>query len=909
MKPVDKGGGGSSIWASIITGISELWSRVVTWWQGPTVPLAKDKTTPESQEVTKTNINERIVTSDTTTATHHRSEPSKTQAPAAAAVTAPQPRETQRQRPQTTETTTPHGASKAEKERHQKEKLGKDPLLPKLKTLAEELGDPRIATLLETHPEARESLKCILTILRFSPDEKRNKKYFDVLLSTKDIEGYHKHITKEVAKILSTQITNEIETAQSSRANDVFMSKEYSLSTDIARILSNIIINDNGDIDTVALETILQIRKNKEGNLTKTNSFIHNTHVTKMLNQLQGDLANNLSNITAPKNQNSESAMFVRMAVGKNINEKVTDTDAKRAVISCLLDELYQEDISDSCYTTSLAMNIRSEYPGLFIDDMKNIIDHGYYTRMIDGKPHRFFPMKKALDNNLENGVLKIGTIVQGEEVLVSIISPGDIPIETNDSALFSLINAFESAGINISPEEIMDIKDYINKTTKDIYIDNNGRRKSLKESEMAEFIKKAKNSEGSIMRTQEIPLKAIIKAVILKKVGLTSKQLSTLKRKSPEDKKYKDYLKLKNWVQQNFSNNQVNRLLRSWEYSIGTATLDTEQNQEITGNTFALIQIITLFDSGPFFKELHKKIPDHYDKFLNNFASLIENRIGVMYNKGIRVFFDKANPSGDDDRRKISSIQDLQNLVSSLVVEAGNSVLEDPSIKWKNNTQKSTLKTAITSMAQNVSGPRQKQEIIKVLQRETESNETDESTIFKQFLTYGSPEESLANYCGKTEPEKETVDIKPTTAKNLLLKLINSLKPLQSGVKTMPVGARTHAFSIVPGEGLFKQAIDSNLPAEEYLRRLAAGKTIVIADLNYMHNGKHVYLGVQKIGPEEYKIVKTLDTEKLYSGTPEILHESDAVIMESSYFLGTTWNITTTFNKDIENLQQKLIS
>lgn len=852
-------------------------------------PLAKNIASLGSQEIPKKSLSERKVTV--------ASEP-------------PFPRAT-RGLPPTPSSTAAQKTNKKPASLHKPPTRKKDSLLSTIEKIKNPDLRKALFNLLEEHkdnPKARESIECILTINRFSTE--KTLRYFEALLkssSTENIEVFHGKISNELDKVLSSKLDQRLEKIQSERTDDLFMTQNDCLATDSSKILSSIIVDRNGDIDKSAIASILRMRENNKGNTTKTNSFVHNAHVTKMLERLQGDLADSLSDVKAPTNQDSDIARFIRQAVGKNMNDPITNVDAKRAIVICLLDELYQEDISGSCYTTSLAMNIRSQYPKLFIDDMKNIIDHGYYTRIIDGKPHLFFPMKKALDNKLESGVVRIR---EQKQALDGTKSP-TIKKDINEQTLHSLVTAFngmqnaDGSNLSVSIEEIQEaIAPHLK--TKFVFRDKNGVETKIIPSEQKLYAAKARKGEGDIVKTQELSLKETIKLVLLKKVGLSPEELAKVKKEgltdnqTPEAQKYREYLKLKNWVQQSFSNNQVTRLLRGWEYSLGTSTLDTIQNPTLTSRTdIVSSRIMSLLSSDPAFIEQFSKIPENcFTLFFDNLCEQLDSRIGVEYNKGVLVFFDKSNLSDYDEKKTIASSEELRKLIGLIIIKAGQKTLRDKEIKWKDQTQKNNVKNTIISLAKYVSN--KKEQI---------------DTTTKPSIKGGSASRSLANYCGKSDLDTPTVSITPTSPKDLAVQLINlvqtsiqsqdiSQKSLNDGTVTMPVEARDHAFALVPSQGLFKDAINSKQSAEKWLQTLAIGKTIVIANLNYTHNGKHVYLGVQKTGNDQYNFVELLDTESLHSD-PEILPES---IVSPDDFLWQPWTVVTTFNKDAEALERELV-
>lgn len=677
-------------------------------------------------------------------------------------------------------------------------------------------------------------------------------------------------IDQKVDELIGNKIDTELNSIQKARAQDLYMTANDCLATDYAKILSKLIIDDRGNLDQTTLASIIRHRK-KQKTLTTTSSFVHNTHVTQMLKKLQKDLEPLLLNIKAPKNQDSDSAMFVRMAVGKAINDEVTDVDAKRAVVASLLDEFYQDEITESCATTSLAMNIRSGYPELFIHDMASILEHGFYTRNNQGKHYLFFPMKNALDRKL------YGTTETAVTRLTSInkVTP------LNKDTLFSLITAFKNTGLEISETEIIETAKKLTRK-KLIYIDKNNKTTEIpldNTDQINQILQEVKKGNGYLIKKETVPLKTIVDSIILKKVGQT-----------PE------HLKLKNFVLQNFSNNQVNRLLRSWEYSIATATPSNLQITDSQDNlafkeSFTAKRIRTLFNLDEKFEILKKRMTKaEYEKFIENFYRLLNGKIGLEYNEGAFTLFDKTSSLGYKDN-KISSLQDLQTLVGSVLGEA-------------NELSGNTID--ITSLVDRITGQREKDAMMTILKRENRSDE-DETRQLKKFLQHTSLGESLATYCGTVNSTVRTTQITPTSAKDLLQKLITEIRKQapEERLEKIPVMSAGHSFTLIPNEGLFKNGIDSKLTAEQWLATLKTGETVVIADSNYTENNQHIYFGIQKISNREYKLVEILDNENLHSGNPEISPEPIMTID----FLNKPWNIATNFNHNTKTLKNTLIS
>lgn len=776
--------------SSITPTTTERFSRPIKHEQTHTQPRATS-TKPILQEINKKPISSRTI--------HELKKPT---------TSTPQPKENFKQKTETQSQT--------------------DPTINEIHRIGGEDLAKEINLFLTNHPKAIIHIEKMITLARFEGDKKATL-YLKKFLSIKDKEAMSEFIKKlnnQVVSVINESINNQLNTLQKARAKDLLVPKEDTLATDYARILANIIIKDDGSTDLIALKVLA----NKE--ITETLSTIHNQHISQMLQQLDQGLTKNLENIKAPPKslQNSDTADFIRMAINKKMGEPLNNTDAKRAALICLLDELYQEDIASSCYTTTLAMNIRTQFPELFLKDISDIIKQGYYTRTINGNTYTFTPMSKALDEKLDSGKIKKNS-------------------DINENNLYSIITAFKNSGIDISINQIKDL-----------------------------------------IKSKDISLKELIKFFTLKQIGLTEDSLNLIKKQNPKNEKYQQYIKLKNQIQQNFSNNRINRLLSSYQYSLGTASLETPNThilQQTPRQTFLSGKINTLFDLTPKFEKLKERIsPNSYENFLTHFNHQIESRIKLQYHKNRRLFIDK------EQDKELSSIEDLQSTISSIIENLATELEAKPEEKQQ-----------LLSLANHLKSDRQKNSTLKILQenyqKHTNTTESDPTKLFKKFTELGSVAETFRDYTAKTEFQKGAIRIKPNSPKDLLLQLISLGKSLNGKSSILPTSAGDHAFSLLPNQGLFQEAIQSK-NTTHWLNTLPPETTIVLADTNYLSNGMHVYLGIRKT-KNNYELVEIAD------GDPNIAVET-LPKNEANIYLNNNWDIITTFNEDINSLKTKQI-
>lgn len=753
----------------------------------------------------------------------------------------------------------------------------------------------KVTEILTNHPELKTIINSLLTISRFSNNKTEISNHLNELIliskNKEKLKKFENIINQKLEEIFTIHNTEKLKHLHNSRKHDILIPPIECLTTDYAQILAHFIIDDHGHIDETALSLAL-----KHGTPNSISST-HGQYVKKIYKKLQSNLGKQLSQLTAPKNQTSQTTLFIRMALNKNINDPITHTDTRRAALICLLDNLYQEPASGTCYTSSIAMNVRTHFPEIFLNDLQHIIHNNHYTRTVQNMPYAFFPMIKASDIHLDEDLIKKITTTHGNtEFTYFINNISNRKRLLNENSFFSIINAFKTANINITSEEIIELLEKTEGIETNYYYDDNNKNKiSIEISQLNEYLKKSQENEGTLIKLQSLPIKKLIQSLLLKYFKTT---LNTLKENPIQ---YNQYTHLKNWIHQSFSNNQTTRLLRSWEYSLGTGTLDATQKTNVNNhrgisNTFAAWKIISLFNLTTQFDKLQKILyQEDYAQFLYNFHYIIDKELGLLYYKDSRTLFNKNNLTNYKKITRITSFKELQKLINTIIIKSANNLKEEN-------------KKQITKLSKHILKENWKEKLIPILQNESENKEeTNLAKLLRSYASGGSIIETIANYCEQpiTNPNR----LFPNSPEDLLNKLITQIKfdlkdhslTPQTLKKRIPASANTHALSLTLKQKFFQKALQWKGPTELFLQQhLKPETTLTIAHTNYLLNGQHTYLGIQKTTTHQYKLVAILDNKNTFSKNPDS-YPTKAY----DNYLNQKWQIFTQFNKNMTSLSK----
>jgi len=162
---------------------------------------------------------------------------------------------------------------------------------------------------------------------------------------------------------------------------------------------------DPSDLTTLSRE----ISEGKYGDLPGSH------HALRLLRKLRDDeaLRNKLESIGAPDSQDGPSARMIRSSLGLGSDVEVTAAHARQAALAGLLSHTRQGG-AGSCFATSVAVQIQTMRPDLFLDDMKELLEKGTLTRTISG---RVVSMPMSTEQ-LEGGVTKELTVPRQERAL-----------------------------------------------------------------------------------------------------------------------------------------------------------------------------------------------------------------------------------------------------------------------------------------------------------------------------------------------------------------------------------------------------------------------------------------------------------------------------------------------------------
>ncbi len=169
--------------------------------------------------------------------------------------------------------------------------------------------------------------------------------------------------------------------------------------------LAGLPLVDPSDLATLSKE----ISEGKHGDLPGSQ------HALRLLGKLRDDeaLRNKLEAIGAPETQDGPSARLIRSSLGLGSDVEVTAAHARQAALAGLLSQTRQGG-AGSCFATSVAVQVQTLRPDLFLDDMKELLEKGTLTRTIAGDVVSM-PMSTE---QIEKGMTKELTVARQDRAL-----------------------------------------------------------------------------------------------------------------------------------------------------------------------------------------------------------------------------------------------------------------------------------------------------------------------------------------------------------------------------------------------------------------------------------------------------------------------------------------------------------
>lgn len=152
------------------------------------------------------------------------------------------------------------------------------------------------------------------------------------------------------------------------------------------RRLANLLIDDNGDLNTAVLPRIIDLFENSLYSLGPNRQFdtYRQQHLLKVLKLLKENknLVRMLQNIDKPVSHKYAEQM-IRDSLALPPNTPITHAHTRRAVLSAWLCTLRQN--VGSCFATAPAIIVQSEQPELFLKDMAELLNTGRLKRTFGG--------------------------------------------------------------------------------------------------------------------------------------------------------------------------------------------------------------------------------------------------------------------------------------------------------------------------------------------------------------------------------------------------------------------------------------------------------------------------------------------------------------------------------------------
>ncbi len=128
------------------------------------------------------------------------------------------------------------------------------------------------------------------------------------------------------------------------------------------------------------------------------------------------ELRDILSKIKKPLNEKDPSHFVIRSTQGISMKDPVSELDAQRTALSALLSHLRQHPTEDSCFTTSIAIELMTFNLGCCAKDFSELLETSKLTRKVNGKVIDF-PFVPHMNGESANKLLKFdgnGRIIDG---------------------------------------------------------------------------------------------------------------------------------------------------------------------------------------------------------------------------------------------------------------------------------------------------------------------------------------------------------------------------------------------------------------------------------------------------------------------------------------------------------------
>lgn len=179
-----------------------------------------------------------------------------------------------------------------------------------------------------------------------------------------------------------------------------------------ALVLADLLVSQNGMLNT-------SLCKDLKAHFIPENPLEYETHIGRILDQLDPSWQPLLDQITIPKDPANTTHLILRALFGLSPKKPLTDRHAKVAVLAALFAPCKQSLIGD-CFVGS----DDQEYYKQAAHDFASIIGQGFLTRIVDKAPNNFFFIPAIEDDDID----KIFTIDRAGKIGGSNLSLLEVP-------------------------------------------------------------------------------------------------------------------------------------------------------------------------------------------------------------------------------------------------------------------------------------------------------------------------------------------------------------------------------------------------------------------------------------------------------------------------------------------------
>lgn len=239
-------------------------------------------------------------------------------------------------------------------------------------------------------------------------------------LKTKTLDHINQQLNKTLINLLNTEF-NQINQLTQAKNKELLPSKPQ---PDTARLLAKLIINEQGQIDPIALRALIALHEPPH---TQSNPNL--LHLLTNLEQ-NPNLQKTLLNSTPPPN-NSYAANLIRITLSKKIAEPLTKSNTPQALLTCLIEQSLHSPIDDEIHFLNTIKNNLKTNPNKTLQSPPKLTYKPIPKNLNDEE--RFYSLINAFQNADSRLSIKITELIPTEYLFKDLEKNTETLINEND--------------------------------------------------------------------------------------------------------------------------------------------------------------------------------------------------------------------------------------------------------------------------------------------------------------------------------------------------------------------------------------------------------------------------------------------------------------------------------------------